>query len=252
MPEIAITPVSTREEAISAVQTDAHILVVDTFPRGLGGELAQVLPTLRCPKVLIHRVLNPDYVARFRLRDFVSDYYQTIICPGERGVLADLPQARFTLPWVVREPRKADTNVDVVVCAGGNATELHWYGEVAGLLNGLCDVKCIAAECPEECPIDVWVQHWPSIDWIARAKVVVGGAGYNTVNECQALGVPLIARPWDRQYDLQRWRAEQRPDIRIVLTPQEAAEAALEALRQPRATAPPFRNGANDAAASLK
>ena len=76
----------------------------------------------------------------------------------------------------------------------------------------------------------------------------MGGAGYNTVNECLALTVPLVARPWPRKYDLQRLRAEQCPNATIVDTPDEGARAALEALARPRIRAPAFTNGTVKAA----
>ena len=244
MPELGI-------EAVSIAQKDPDgidLVVVDTFPRGLVGELVDLLPSLRAWKVLIHRDLKPEYVAWAGLRTFVADHYDCVICPGERGPLADLPQAHHTAPWLVRPPVAVNPGVDVVVCAGGNAGEMPWYGEVAALLARDIGVRCLAPELPPGCPPELWIRYWPSIDWIASAGAVVGGAGYNTVNECRALGVPLIARPWPRKYDRQRLRAEQCPNATIVETPDEGARAALEALARPRVPPPAFTNGANEGA----
>jgi hypothetical protein len=248
MPELAIAAVSTREEAAARVSGEPpDVLVVDTFPRGLGGELALVLPSLRALKVLIHRDLKPEYVAWAGLRTFVADCYDCVLCPGERGPLADLRQALFTPPWLVRPPVEIKPGLDVIVCAGGNANEMPWYGEVAALLARDIGLRCLAPELPPGCPPELWIRYWPSIDWIASACAVVGGAGYNTVNECLALSVPLIARPWPRKYDRQRLRAEQCPNVTIVATPDEAARAALDALARPRIP-PAFTNGATEAA----
>jgi hypothetical protein len=250
MPELLIDPVRTREEAVLAIQARTDVLVVDTFPRGLGGELATVLPGLAATKVLIHRVINPDYAAKVGLGAFVAENYDCIFCPGERGVLSDLPQAFFTTPWLVRQPVHVDTDgVQVVVCAAGNAEEMPWYGEAAALLSRIVRVRCIAPDLPPGCPPEIWVRYWPLIDWIASARAVIGGAGYNTVNECVALAVPLIARPWPRKYDDQRRRAGQHAGIKVVRTPLEACDAARVALSGPLAERPPFRNGATDAAA---
>ena len=57
-------------------------VIVDTFPRGLGGELAEILPQLSVPKVLIHRDINPDYVIAKNLPDFVADNFDLVIVPG--------------------------------------------------------------------------------------------------------------------------------------------------------------------------
>jgi UDP:flavonoid glycosyltransferase YjiC (YdhE family) len=242
MPELEI-------EAVSRMAPeDPDVLVVDTFPRGLGGELVDLLPSLRALKVLIHRDLKPEYVSWGGLRTFVPAHYDGVLCPGERGLLADLPQAVLTAPWLVRPPVAVKPGVDVVVCAGGNADEIPWYGEVAALLAGHVEVRCLAPELPPGCPPELWIRYWPSIDWIANARAVVGGAGYNTVNECRALAVPLIARPWPRKYDRQRLRAEQCPNVTIVETPDEGARAVLDALARPRIPPLVFKNGADEAA----
>src|SRR5690349_1251068 len=63
-----------------------EVLIVDTFPRGLGGELATLLPELKIRKVLVHRDLHPDYVERFGLARFV-DTYDRLLLPGEPAPL---------------------------------------------------------------------------------------------------------------------------------------------------------------------
>jgi hypothetical protein len=251
IPELHTELVATVEEAVRAVERETDVLVVDTFPRGLGGELAGILPGLRAKKILVNRILNPEYVQWADLGRFVADHYDGVIRPGEESELWKVPDAKVTAPWLVREPQRVTEQVDVIVCAGGMANELPWYGEVTAELAKDLRVRCLAAELPPGCPPDRWVHYWPAIDWIASARVVVGGAGYNTVHECQAMGVPLIARPRPRKYDCQRWRAEQHSGIRIVETAQQAAEAAREAMQGPLPVAPPWRNGAEEAARYL-
>jgi len=96
-----------------------------------------------------------------------------------------------------------------------------------------------------------WIEHWPASDLFPAAGVVIGGAGYNTIHECLAWQVPLIAHPWPRKYDRQ-WlrarRAARQGSVTVVKKPSEAAEAAIQQLRQ----APAHRshrpiNGAYDA-----
>jgi len=247
MPELLIEVVSTREEAVARIEEAlCDVLVVDTFPRGLGGELASLLPRCAAKKILVHRDLASEYVAWGNLREFVASHYDCILCPGERGPFADLPQALLTAPWIARAPLAVSSAASVVVCASGNADEMPWYGEVAGLLAARdIDVRCLA-------PISPWNPHWPAIDWIACADVVVGGAGYNTVNECLATGTPLVARPWTRKYDRQRARAERSNGVMIVEAAAEAVDAVLHLLAQPRTSRPEFRNGAIEAAAHLR
>lgn len=91
----------------------------------------------------------------------------------------------------------------MVVCAAGRAAELAWYGKLtsalAESLSGVV-VRCLAAKCPD-CPPDLWVFHYPGMECLLAADVVVGGGGYNTFYECAALQVPLVTFTMDRRYD---------------------------------------------------
>lgn len=214
-----------REETVRQVRASgAACVIVDTFPRGLGGELALLLPTLGAARVLIHRDLNPKYVRRKALGEFVRSNFDLVIRPGpaEAAPLADLPQVRTTAPWLIRSAQELPSRDAarrllgvkerqcVLVSAAGNRDELEWYGSVArALVAGLegVAVRCVAPVCPPGCPDEVWLRYWPAMDLLPGVDVVVGGGGYNTVYECAACGVPLIARAWPRMYDRQAVRA---------------------------------------------
>ncbi|MFM9066750.1 MAG: hypothetical protein ACKOUR_05370 [Planctomycetota bacterium] len=65
-------------------QWKPDMLVVDTFPRGIGGELTQVMPYQPIRhRVLLGRRLPLEYVQSYQLRDWVERYYHQIIIPGE-------------------------------------------------------------------------------------------------------------------------------------------------------------------------
>ena len=86
----------------------------------------------------------------------------------------------------------------------------------------------------------------------AHSAAVIGGGGYNTVYECQALGVPLIARAWPRKYDRQRLRLERTGAI-LVDTPAEAVSAARRFWPPPPPRPrPDFDNGVHAAIALIK
>ncbi len=248
MPQLVIEAVVTRQQAVRRIEEIApRILIVDTFPRGLGGELTAFLAKCPARKVLIHRDLAPDYIEwAANLPNFVATHYDLILCPGESGPFSNLPEARLTSPWLVRPPVPVPNQAPVVVCAAGNVEELSWYGEVCSFLSTKIEFQCLAAERPAGCPRGNWICHWPAIDFIAGAQVVIGGAGYNTVYECVVTGTPLIARPWPRKYDRQQLRAGRHPNITIVDTPSEAASAAL--IHRAPTPRPDFSNGALDAA----
>ncbi len=231
-------------------------LIVDTFPRGLGGELAAVLPKLEARRILLHRDLNPRYVAKASLRQFVAEHYDRILVPGEGEgrQFGDLPAATQTYPWLVRSarelpPREPAATRYVLVCAGGNREEQSWYGAVTDrLLAAGAPVRCVAPELPPGCPLECWVPYWPAIDLLAGASVVVGGGGYNTVHECQSWNLPLVAKAWPRKYDRQQRRIARYENAIAVAEPEEAAAAALAAMAHPAPDAvPDFVNGAEEA-----
>jgi hypothetical protein len=251
MPELDLVAIEAREEVGRQIElADPDCLIVDTFPRGLGGELAEILPSFRGRKVLVQRDLNPRYAAAFDLEAFIGRFYDLVLNPGEGS------GATITEPWLVRSPEDLLTREAAlellgldgekpcaIVCAAGNRDELDWYEAVASHL----------AECPAFDVRLIATSYWPAMDLYPAADVVIGGAGYNTIYECLAMGVPLVARPWPRKYDRQELRANRasaRGRVVVVDSPLEAASAALGILRETRRTEcrVMFHNGAEDAA----
>ena len=105
----ALDPCAPADQTRAAVtraiaECRPECLIVDTFPRGIGGELAGLLGTLEARKVLVHRDLNPRYVEAASLRQFVAEHYGLVLVPGagEGSQLGDLPAAVETAPWLVR------------------------------------------------------------------------------------------------------------------------------------------------------
>lgn len=243
---------------------DCGCLIVDTFPRGLVGELATLLPQMQSVyRVLVHRDLNPDYVAAKSLTAFVSQHYDAILIPGDGTdlPLAGLKRVWQTQPWLVRNPEDLPTPAAmrsrfqlttqaplVLVCAAGQPIELAFWGYFTAQLTQAFPqaiVRCLAPTCPPGCPPLQWICHWPGIELLQVANVVVGGAGYNTVKECHALGVPLVTFAFPRRYDRQRKRAEAYGDW----VPDETAAIAavqhhLMQARSPRSRPPVYTNGA--------
>jgi hypothetical protein len=87
---------------------------------------------------------------------------------------------------------------------------LPFFGKLSTQLNAAFSdaaVRVLTPMCPEGCPPQFWVSHSPGIECLPAADVVVGGAGYNTVYECAAVGVPLVTFAFKRLYDRQKVRA---------------------------------------------
>ncbi|MBU7582260.1 MAG: UDP-N-acetylglucosamine--LPS N-acetylglucosamine transferase [Nostoc sp. TH1S01] len=213
------------QEMILNTQYDR--LIIDTFPRGLGGELADILPQLQpIPRILIHRDISPEYVTAKNLRSFVAQNCDKVIVPGEGQdlPLADLPNVQHTAPWLIRNAEELPDRMSVrshilkvnpdiktiLVCAAGNASELSFFTQITLRLQQNFPqyaVRILAANCPADIPEPLWISHHPGIECLVAADVVVGGAGYNTVYECAAVGVPLVAFAFKRLYDRQAKRA---------------------------------------------
>jgi hypothetical protein len=203
-------------------------LIIDTFPRGLGGELADILPDLHhIPRILIHRDINPRYVNAKELRSFVIKNFDGVIVPGEGKDLpfCDLLGVKHTAPWLIRNSwelpdkiitrsriLKVDKSVKtILICAAGQASELSIFGQLTRRLYEYFTeyaVRILAPTCPVDCPEALWVSHHPGIECLAAADIVVGSAGYNTVYECASVGVPLVALAFQRLYDRQEKRAD--------------------------------------------
>lgn len=240
IPVPTLLPLSPRvDRASSAAQVRALVqahpyrcMIVDTFPRGLGGELVDLLPTLpNCHRVWVHRDVKPTYIAAKQVETWVQQHYDQIIVPGEGAVaLAHLPQVIHTDPWLLysahelslggyplplpMSPPLAGSGIDppsphILLCASGNPPELALYGELATAIRQVypqAGLRCLAPSCPPGCPLECWVQAWPGMPWLAAADVVIGGGGYNTVYECAALQKPLLGLAWPRLYDRQARR----------------------------------------------
>lgn len=216
-----------REQIARAVQAvlqqieDFSVLLVDTFPRGLGGELAAWLPKVPIPKILIHRDLNPRYVEKFALRSF-AQVYDHILLPGEAAPFQDLPQATMTAPWLIRDaeellpPEEArcrlqaadDSRPLVIVLGCGKREEISDRAALAARLQSELPHRAVRFLCPTTCRQAgvTCLSIWPCLEIMLGVDVMVGAGGYNTVQEARATGTPLLALPQHRLYDRQAHR----------------------------------------------
>ena len=198
---------------------EPDVLIVDTFPRGLGGELASELDRFRCPKVLVHRDLNPRYVERFRLQEWTAKHYDLLLLPGEDGCFAQQVKAVRTAPWLLLNhdellrPGDARRRLDatgsrpvVAVVSSGRPEESRQLERVAGRLLARTDldaeVRLISLSSGAETALRP-SNIWPLLEVMAGIDVLVGAGGYNTVYEARATETPLVAFAFRRLYDRQ-------------------------------------------------
>lgn len=91
-------------EAVRALVVEGgwDALVVDTFPRGLLGELPPLLAASRAPAVWVQRDLSPRYVAWADLRAAARGF-ALVLRPGEGVPGARGARTVTTAPWLVRD-----------------------------------------------------------------------------------------------------------------------------------------------------
>ncbi len=266
----AIDSLSEAQQFVQSLlrSVEHSCLIVDTFPRGLVGELAEVVSKQNdvC-RILVHRDLSPDYVAAKSLSEFARSRYSGILIPGEPNVpLATLPQVQLTAPWlsrdradlvaaeVMRSRLKIPYNKPlIIICGAGQPKELNFFGDLTEQIAATfptATVRCLAATCPPTCASDRWLYHWPGIDVLQLANVVVGSGGYNLTHECTALGVPLVGFALPRRYDRQALRLQKYAHW------VEHAEAAIaiitSLLSNGKTEVPDYVNGVHQAIARIK
>jgi hypothetical protein len=246
------------------------VLVVDTFPRGLGGELAPLLPGLGARKVLIHRDLNPAYVERFDVARAV-DAFELVLVPGEDAPFAGHARAARTAPWLLLEEEelkpRAEARARLGVTAGearpvvavmgcGTPEEAREAGAIASRLQArLGDAALVrwlvppvsAAPPPSEA---LRVAVWPALAVLPGVDVLVGAGGYNTVHEARATGTPLVALARPRLYDRQALRL--RPEERAGSVRELEERAVLLARARPARGPGPYVSGTADALARIE
>ncbi|MHA7627358.1 hypothetical protein [Corallococcus sp. M7] len=200
-------------------ESTPDVLVVDTFPRGLAGELVALLPSVRAPRVLVHRDLNPVYVERFDVARAV-DAFDLLVVPGEDAPFAHHPRAVRTAPWLLLDPDALLSQVDArrrlglddgdsspvaVVMGCGRPEEVVEAGEtVARLRASLAGRAAVRWLVPT--PHEGGLTVWPALEVLRGVDVLVGAGGYNTVQEARATGTPLVAWARPRLYDRQALR----------------------------------------------
>ncbi|WP_163783215.1 hypothetical protein [Myxococcus vastator] len=259
------------------------LFVVDTFPRGLGGELAPLLPSVRARKVLIHRDVNPTYVKQYGLARAV-DAFDLLLVPGEAAPFANHPRAVRTAPWLLlrasellpRDKARArlgvpaeDTRALVAVMGCGTPEEVGEAGHIAARLEATLGPDAVvrwlvppgaAMDAPASAPrarqgrraeaslaegLALRRSTWPALAVLPGVDVLVGAGGYNTVQEARATGTPFVALARPRLYDRQALRL--RPEERAGSVEALVARAAGLARAGPARSERPYVSGTDDA-----
>lgn len=248
---------------------DYSTLLVDVFPRGLGGELSSVIADSDFRSVLVQRDLTPRYGMSARVLK-ASLQYDVIIRAGE-GLQLPHPDQVSTDAWVIRDRSEllappaarrmlnvsADAEKVVGVIATGTPDEVMELRHLAASLQQrlghrvhvtLVDACRRTARATDSGSMQQLL-HWPFVELMPGCDLLIGAGGYNTVYESRLSGVRLLAIPRPRLYDEQHARLK-RHGIRctdISRVADDAERMLAESDVQPETPA----NGVHDAAAIL-
>lgn len=212
------------------VNNDYDRLIVDTFPRGLAGELPDLLGDIKVPKILVSRFLNPVYVEKFNLPNELYKY-DLVIAIEQLSPFANTSCSKITAPWLLLDHtdlyskhrarscfglNSKDDRPLMVICGSGTEDELRFFYE-------------LAIECKEQLkdwnvllnspmPASGQKNLWPLLRYMPGVDVLVGAGGYNLVHEARQTNTRFFAFPQKRLYDNQRTR----------LNPNECCETPQE------------------------
>ena len=198
-------------------------LIVDVFPRGLGGELVNCFvqqPNLT--RVLVARNLPSGYLHQFQVESFVRNNYQRVFRIEPEAPFENLPQSQLTCPVIFQaattSPTPATTQDGerrVLVIGSGTHAECQELRRLADDLNSIARSN-IADDTSQPCKFYFHGPtlagngrfYWPPASQLAGFDLIIGNAGYNLFWETRLTRVPaiLFARP--RKYDNQRIRSE--------------------------------------------
>jgi hypothetical protein len=262
-----------REQVADAVRDrlatmSFDVLIVDTFPRGLAGELRDVIPTMSDKGIktaLVHRDLQPRYVEWGRLDEFARQY-DLILALGESGPLSHLPNARTTAPWLIRDAhelldqpaawqrlRITETHLPViaVIASGFNGERpamCKLASRLAQALHGRANVRLIALKVADPVVDVEAIELWPCLNVLRGIDLLVGAGGYNTVMEAHATQTPLLAITRPRLYDRQdvRLSDHERAEDEVAVEQRVLAWVTMHGHAH-RDAVPSYMNGVHDA-----
>ncbi|MBT9585850.1 hypothetical protein IV102_21085 [bacterium] len=162
------------------------LLVVDTFPRGVLGELAEL--DFPCPAWLVARWLKLSYALRPEVVTALGRYHKILQCeltPWEQGCQIG--------PVVATPPQPQGKR------------KILWLG------SGPLETQCLLSQAlPSEAVMaapDLGQSRQDVAQLLASASLVISASGYNAYHEIVQAGTPAIFWPQARLYDEQNLRA---------------------------------------------
>lgn len=172
------------------------LLVVDTFPRGTVGELAEVMAKLQIPAVLVQRYVNPAYLRQYNVAAFVGQYYRLVIRIADALPPQTLSQRTIDVPPVtIRDAKELPHPLQ-----RSGWLFLDW-GEGEGSDDFLAVAHEEARRRGKEFRAVRRGEAYPAVELMPSFELVIAAGGYNVYHEAALTGTPVIFVPARRMYD---------------------------------------------------
>jgi hypothetical protein len=224
-----------RKIARLIMELAPHVLVADTFPWGMTGELSGLLEGAKFRKVFVRRLLKVDYSRGQAIDECVAAHYDLVLHAEPIGE-SPLPYSfHLCCPILLRdfdelpgqkEARKivrAPAGHRVLLTAGrGDPAAIHNFRRLMAWVFLRLKSKgfCIRhAALPAEGNGSM-ISHFPLLEAMAGADILVSPAGYTLFHESMSLAIPSLYIPQPQKYDDQFTRAGPG----AVLSPEELEE----------------------------
>jgi hypothetical protein len=198
-------------DRITAVfQVEPKLVLVDTFPRGLMGELVPWLKRLRCPRLLIQRYLNPHYLTSFAIGEFVTTNYQACLRLADNLPTQQLHQNTYDLAAVTLA---TESTIAPTLFIGQSQPRLLFidFGVAAdrfiAAIPELFSLRVVTVKSDRVASLPAALEFFPASALFSQADLIVGGCGYNLFHEVRREQRPAIFLPQRQTYDDQFGRA---------------------------------------------
>jgi hypothetical protein len=241
-----------------------NVLVVDTFPGGIVGELEEVLADGDLRKVLIRRRLRSRTTAS---ESTLRTYHLCIECE-ERLERAKAENSLYVGPILVRDFNEIlpfeqarrhlrageSARLMLVVSSSRPERRNRIFRLLFKIWRRLEPPRphirfCTPSRPLSEIPGEFWIFYYPLLELFRGIDLLVGAAGCNLSSEVAATGLPSILLPEERRFDDQARRTE---ELGPPGSPEELEAAVRNALAESgRNELSPFQNGATAAASAI-
>lgn len=239
------------------------VFAADAFPAGILGELPPVLARLACPRLAVLRRLQARWAEEWELPALLASSYTRRLAI-ESPIGFEVEAVEEVAPVLLCDPGEVLSRPRARAALGHSGDEPLVLAVTTGTqprdqgLQGLCvKIACrlgaairIATPYPPGPLPARYVTHFPLMEWLPGADLVIGPCGYNLFHEAGAVGARAVWVPQPRHYDDQFARAEGSP---VARSPEELEVLARAALgpEWPGPAAPPPANGAGAVASAL-